>query len=168
MGFQKGSGSDEGMCVEFADIEYLHYEQNKPDPPFVDYCIDDGDGHFTSKTVPVPTTEIASPACGAAPCALKWNWCPRDPGCRTYTMNVHNVEVDVTDKGAPPSIRSGDGTKVVVTGTTMLTSVPTAGSYRIYSLAGVNVAAGALSDALTVSNGNFVLTIDFDLSSNCF
>lgn len=164
--FQQKSGSDEGMCVEFADVEYLHYEQNKPDPPFVDYCVDNGDGTFTAKTVAVPSKEIAAPACAAAPCALKWNWCPRDPGCKTYTMVVDNVEVDVTDQ--TQQIRSGDLAHVVVTGTTTLKTVPTAGSYRIYSLAGVNVAAGALSNALTVSNGKFVLTVDFDLSSNCF
>ena len=26
-------------------------------------------------------------------CNLVWNYCPRDPGCVTYTMSVHDVHV---------------------------------------------------------------------------
>jgi len=26
---------------------------------------------------------------------LLWNWCPRDPGCKTYTMDVASVETDI-------------------------------------------------------------------------
>merc|ERR1719421_341306 len=170
--FQEKSGSDEGMCVEFADAEYVKYEENKPDPPFVDLCVDNGDGTFKEQTIKIAETvkpqtlhEIAAPACTASPCDLKWNWCPRDPGCKTYTMDVASVETDVS--GAK-TLKAGDGFTVIVRGTTSMTTVPIAGSYRIYGLNGGNVATGILTDVLKIDRGTFVMTIPFTASEDCF
>jgi hypothetical protein len=170
--FQEKSGSDEGMCVEFADAEYLKYEEAKPDPPFVDLCVDNGDGTFKEQTIKISDTvtpktlhAIAAPACTASPCDLKWNWCPRDPGCKTYTMNVATVETDVS--GAK-TVKAGDGFTIIVRGTTSMEKVPIAGSYRIYALTGGNVATGVLTDVLKIDRGTFVMTIPFTASENCF
>lgn len=32
-------------------------------------------------------------------CNLDWNYCPRDPGCITYTMSVHTVTVSEARRG---------------------------------------------------------------------
>lgn len=51
--FQKKSGSDEGFCIEVANPTYVNYEQTTPQPPpgFKQLCIDEGWGHYVSKTV---------------------------------------------------------------------------------------------------------------------
>lgn len=170
--FQEKSGSDEGMCVEFADNEYVQYEIAKPDPPFVDYCVDNGDGTFKNETIaisePLKTlhTTDTKPECKTpqTPCDLKWNWCPRDPGCTTYTMDVASVQTDI--KGS--KITAGDGFRVTVRGTTSMKTVPTAGSYRIYALAGGNVATGVLTDVLVIDKGTFVMTIPFTAGATMF
>ena len=170
--FQEKSGSDEGMCVEFADNEYVQYEIAKPDPPFIDYCVDNGDGTFKNETIAISEalktlhTTDTKPACKTpqTPCDLKWNWCPRDPGCTTYTMDVASVETDI--KGA--KITAGDGFKVTVRGTTSMETVPVAGSYRVYALAGGNVATGVLTDVLVIDKGTFVMTIPFTAGATMF
>jgi len=101
--FQEKSGSDEGMCVEFADNEYVKYEIAKPSPIFEDFCIDNGDGTFKNESIMISEelktlhTTDTKPECKAKPteCDLLWNWCPRDPGCKTYTMDVASVETDI-------------------------------------------------------------------------
>jgi hypothetical protein len=171
--FQEKSGSDEGMCVEFADNEYVKYEIAKPDPPFVDYCIDNGDGTFKNQTIAISEelktlhTTDTKPECKApqSKCDLKWDWCPRDPGCKTYTMDVASVETDI--KGAT-EVKAGDAFTVIVRGTTSMLSVPVAGSYRIYALTGGNVATGVLTDVLAIDKGTFVMTIPFIAASPCF
>ena len=30
-------------------------------------------------------------------CGVNWYYCPRDPGCKTYTMSVHDMEVHAND-----------------------------------------------------------------------
>lgn len=83
--FQQGSGSDEGMCIEIADIEYLAYEKSKPDPPFEMMCRDNGDGTFTPVPggIPIEGTPLPAPSCQGPACNLDWYLCPRDPGCIT-------------------------------------------------------------------------------------
>jgi hypothetical protein len=146
--FQDKSGTNEAMCIEFADTEYLVHEENTVSPPFVDYCVDNGDGTFRNQTIAIKGNPIPAPVCHGT-CDLDWYYCPRDPGCTTYTMSVESVEVDVKDKVA---IRVDDVAKLIVHGTTSLTSVPVAGSYRIYQLSGGNAAEGVLSDVMTISN----------------
>jgi hypothetical protein len=167
--FQEKSGSDEGMCVEFSSIEYVNYLQTKQDPPFVDLCVDRGDGTFENQTIAITTAldtlHVTSPPGCVEKCNLKWNWCPRDPGCKTYTMDVASVETDV--KGAT-EIKAGDSFTVTVRGTTTLSTVPVAGSYRIYALAGGNAAAGVLTDVLTIDRGTFVMVIPFTATAACF
>lgn len=171
--FQEKSGSDEGMCVEFADNEYVQYEIAKPDPPFIDYCIDNGDGTFKNESIaisePLKTlhTTDTKPECKTpkTPCDLKWNWCPRDPGCTTYTMDVASVETDIKGAG---EVKAGDGFTVIVRGKTSMTKVPIAGSYRIYALSGGNAATGVLSDVLVIDRGTFVMTIPFTATTNMF
>ena len=171
--FQEKSGSDEGMCVEFADNEYVQYEIAKPDPPFIDYCVDNRDGTFKNETIAISEalktlhTTDTKPECTTpkTPCDLKWNWCPRDPGCKTYTMDVASVETDI--KGAT-EIKAGDAFTVIVRGTTSMLSVPVAGSYRIYALTGGNAATGVLSDVLTIDRGTFVMTVPFVSTATCF
>jgi len=171
--FQQKSGSDEGMCVEFADNEYVQYEIAKPSPIFEDYCIDNGDGTFKNQTIAISEelktlhTTDTKPECTApkTPCDLKWNWCPRDPGCKTYTMDVASVETDI--KGAT-EVKAGDAFTVIVRGTTSMESVPVAGSYRIYALTGGNAATGVLTDVLTIDRGTFVMTIPFIANAACF
>jgi hypothetical protein len=79
--FQEKSGSDEGMCVEFSSIEYVNYLQTKQDPPFVDLCVDRGDGTFENQTIAITTAldtlHVTSPPGCVEKCNLKWNWCPR-------------------------------------------------------------------------------------------
>jgi hypothetical protein len=60
--FQQSGGADEAMCIEFSDKEYVTYLKSS-NPPFEDYCVDNGDGTFTTKTVPVPVNPIPSPSC---------------------------------------------------------------------------------------------------------
>lgn len=81
--FQQAGGSDEGFCLEISSIEYVTYEENKPDPPFEMYCIDNGDGTFTSHTHEIHPKPVPAPNCQSANCDLDWAYCPRDPGCVT-------------------------------------------------------------------------------------
>jgi hypothetical protein len=174
--FQQKSGTDEGMCVEFGDASYVEYMQSKPDPPFVDLCIDNGDGTFAKDTVAISASHhtlhstATNPECSApapkTPCDLKWNWCPRDPGCKTYTMDVASVETDI--KSADSVVEAGDVFTVTVRGTTSMTTVPVAGSYRIYALSGGNAATGVLTDVLTIDRGTFVMKIPFTATADCF
>jgi hypothetical protein len=171
--FQEKSGTNEAMCIEVESVEYAAYEELKPSPPFVIYCVDQGDGHFTP-SVPAPPAgsrihphAIASPSCNTStPCDLDWFYCPRDPGCATYTMSVSDVIVDVRDK---TTYKTGDAVTLTVNGTTTLTSCPVAGSYRIYSLAGKNQQAGVLCDVLTIlPGGAFILSIPITLVDDDF
>lgn len=191
--FQQGSGSDEGMCVEVASKQYEVYEENKPSPPFVMYCFDNGDGTFRAGTHAIHPKPIPSPPCGAL-CNLNWYYCPRDPGCVTYTMTVTAVEVDVDDS---TGVHPNDGATVIVNGTTSLKvcvcvdrvspttksfsqtpypfqqSIEVAATYRIYDLAGHNAAAGLLEPIMSLYDCNdegcsFGLAIGFKLVEGCF
>merc|ERR1719473_2165917 len=88
-------------------------------------------------------------------CGVNWYYCPRDPGCKTYTMSVHAITVQAS-------------------GVTTIEKVPTAGSYRIYGLDGKNVATGILTDTLNITFNSatlqydFVLTISFVLDADNF
>jgi len=146
--FQQKSGTDEAMCIEFADKEYLKFEENTVSPPFVQYCKDNGDGTFTKDTIPIVNHVIPSESCSPG-CDLKWYYCPRDPGCVTYTMSADSVVVDVID---PLTIKAGDVANLIVKVTTSLKSVPQEGSFRIYALAGGNADGGALSDVMTITS----------------
>ena len=171
--FQMKSGSDEAMCIEVESVEYASYERLKPSPAFVFYCTDGGDGKFTP-SVPAPpigaamvTHHISSPSCNETKaCDLDWFYCPRDPGCTTYTMSTDTVVVDVRDK---TTIKAGDKVTLTVNGTTTLKSCPAAGSYRIYSLVGKNQQAGVLCDILTIlPDGVFILSIPITLIAGDF
>lgn len=168
--FQEASGSDEGFCINVEDIEFLAYEKSKPDPPFEMLCKDNGDGTFTPDIVPLKGHPLPAPNCNGPACDLKWYYCPRDPGCITYTMTVNSVVVDVADTSG---IKVGDHILMHVNGTTSLRSVPTAGSYRIYGLDGKNVATGVLTNVMSLSDCNsegchFGLNIGFVLPPGCF
>lgn len=148
--FQKGSGSDEGMCIEVEDIEYAQYEEGKTDPPFEMLCKDNGDGTFSKDTHMIVPKPLPAPDCEKPPvpsCDLKYSYCPRDPGCVGYTMSVTEVEVDVADHDG---YKAGDMVHLFVNGTTSLRAIPEHGSFRIYDLAGHNAAAGILSDTLSL------------------
>lgn len=85
-------------------------------------------------------------------------------------MSVAAVEVDVEDH---TTIKAGDMVKLLVNGTTSLKTVPTAGSYRIYSLDGHNEAAGVLSDVMSIEDCGeqgcyFYLDIAFQLNAGSF
>merc|ERR1719506_1260359 len=105
-------------------------------------------------------------------CGLKFNYCPMDPGCKGYTMSVHDIKVH--DDSATTALNISDvtaGSKltVTVTGVTTLTAVPVSGSYRIYALQGGNVASGVLTDALKITpGGNFILTVHFVVTDALF
>jgi hypothetical protein len=172
--FQSASGSDEGMCVQVASDPYMSYMANKSSPPFEFLCSDDGNGHFAKlpQPVPMPVHDIPAPSCTPPPpppapsCDLDWYYCPRDPGCGTYTMSVGTVDVHTHDSAG---YKAGDKITVHVNGTTSLTSVPVSGSYRIYTLSGHNDDTGVLSDVMTIpSPGHFELTIPVDVVAGCF
>jgi hypothetical protein len=103
-------------------------------------------------------------------CGLKWNYCPRDPGCATYTMSVDSVHTRDESRGPVKieNVKVGDSITVEMVGKTTLKEVPTAGSYRVYALKGGNVDAGVLADALTVSGGSFVFKATFKVSEALF
>lgn len=170
--FQKGSGTDEAMCVQTASVEYVDFVENKPSPPFEMMCRDLGNGHFVADVHKI-TPEPVKPdqPCGVKPqaCDLKYYYCPRDPGCVTYTMSATSVSVDVD----ATSVKPGDHIGLTVNGTTHIRSIPTAGSYRIYDLAGHNVVAGVLTDAMTLFNCGhlgceFGIDVDFTLPDAAF
>jgi hypothetical protein len=163
--FQKKSGSDEGVCVEIEDIEYLTYEKEDKGHPFQMECKDNGDGTFTPQITPLQGHPIPAPKC-VEKCDLDWYYCPRDPGCATYTMSVKSVEVDVMDA---TGLVAGDKVILTVNGTTTMKTVPTSGSYRIYALSGGNEAAGLLSDTLRLlGNGAFSMRVPFDITAASF
>merc|ERR1712072_1245418 len=96
-------------------------------------------------------------------CGINWNYCPRDPGCATYTMSVHKVTARDTSTQGPvlvKDVKIGDKITVDIQGKTTLKAVPTQGSYRVYSLQGKNVAAGTLGSALKLNGDNFEFGID--------
>jgi hypothetical protein len=104
-------------------------------------------------------------------CNMNWYYCPRDPGCTTYTMSVHTVNVDAdAHKYAvyAENLTATDIMSIEVQGITTLKSIPVAGSYRIYNLAGHNMAAGVLSDVMKLSGNAFTLNIKFTLDAGAF
>ena len=169
--FQQKSGSDEGFCLEIASLAYTKYEEHRDQPPFVMECKDEGNGHFIKDVHTIVPKAIPSPQCGGPDkCDLNYYYCPRDPGCITYTMPATSVEVDVLDAN---DIKPGDHIRLTINGTTSLHSVPVDGSYRVYDIAGHNVIGGALSDAMTIYNCvsegcYFGVTTDFVLPSAAF
>ena len=104
-------------------------------------------------------------------CHMDWYYCPRDPGCSTYTMSVKEVFVYANGHVNPISAENltvGDKISVEVRGSTTMKSVPVAGSFRIYNLQGGNMFAGVLADTLTLSGNNFVFKTSFTLDSGAF
>jgi len=158
--------SDEGFCVEVANRNYIADVSAKAEPKFEWYCEDEGQGHFVRKNVPITTAPIPSEECSAGgQCELDWYYCPRDPGCVTYELSVHSVEVDVADTAA---IHAGDQTTVIVKGRTQIKEVPAVGTYKIYDMAGHNAAQGVLTDALTLDGSGgftFRITLAFPAAS---
>lgn len=72
----------------------------------------------------------------SAPTDPLWNnrnYCPRDPGCKTYTMSVHDVNVHANgmDHVEAYNLKAGTSVTVEVTGITTMKSVSDHGSYRI-------------------------------------
>jgi len=168
--FQSKSGSDEGMCVQVANTAYMKALAAKSSPAFDFLCKDDGDGHFEplATAVPMPVEVIPAPACAPTPskCALDWYYCPRDPGCVTYTMSVDHVEFDTQDKAG---YKAGDNVTLHLNGTTSLKSIPVAGSYRIYSLAGKNAGGGVLADDFKMTGvDTFEGTVPITLTTDMF
>lgn len=155
--------ADEGMCVEIANKKYIAMEEAKVDPPFVDYCVDEGHGTFKKETIKIVPTPIESPGCGPPPparCQLDWYYCPRDPGCVTYDMSVGTVEVDVQD---PTALRAGDNVTLLVKGTTTMSKVPVEATWRIYDMAGHNAATGVLSDVCTLDTSKSPTAFRLDI-----
>ena len=111
-------------------------------------------------------------ATGNDVCGLKFNYCPRDPGCATYTMSV--TDIKVTDLNATEAIKIQDVSvgstfNVEVSGVTTLKAVPVSGSYRIYALTGGNVGVGVLTDVMTLgANGDFTMKIQFTVDARNF
>lgn len=169
--FQQKSGSDEGFCLEIASVAYTKYEEDRNLPPFVMECKDEGNGHFIKDVHTIVPKAIPSPSCsGPSTCDLKYFYCPRDPGCVTYTMSASVVEVDVLDAN---DIKPGDHLRLTVNGTTQIKTVPVDGSYRIYDIAGHNVVGGALTDAMTIyecveEGCYFGVVVDFVLPAAAF
>ena len=173
--FQASSGADEGMCIEISNEIYVKYEEDKPVPPgpaFDMNCDDHGDGTFSAHVHKIVPTPIASPGCGG--CDLDWYYCPRDPGCTTYTMSVESVTFD--DANAGP-LAAKDPVRLLVNGTTTLSSVPHYGTFVIYELNGGEIMQGELrkNNAMTVSPraqgetwSNFALDIPFTLDQGAF
>ena len=110
-------------------------------------------------------------------CGVNWYYCPRDPGCKTYTMSVHTMDVhanDYTGSVQMDMLKQGNSITVQASGVTTIEKVPTAGSYRIYGLDGKNVATGILTDTLDIQYNSktlqydFVMTVPFKLDSDNF
>ena len=66
-----------------------------------------------------------------------------------HDVRVHDSSIDTYIESE--ALATGDKLVVEVTGITTLTSVPVAGSYRIYGLTGGNVATGVLTDVLVLN-----------------
>jgi len=164
--FQKKSGSDEGMCIQVESDKFVQ-EAEATQPPFDMLCSDSGNGKFEllKTPIPMPVHDVDAGAQCDASCALGWYYCPRDPGCTTYTMSASSVEVDIHDS---TGYKVGDNVTMIVKGTTSIKEVPVAGSYRVYALSGGNVAAGVLTDVMTLSGSNFALDISFQITSGDF
>jgi len=169
--FQQSSGSDEGMCVEVASAPYVAYEAAKPAPPFEFLCSDAGDGQFRLLPTPVDmqSKDVPAPSCSPPPppasAALDWYYCPRDPGCVTYSMSVSDIVFETSDaKGA----KAGDAVTLHINGTTSITKIPDSGSYRIYSLSGKNAASGVLTDAFKITATGFEASIPVTLTEDMF
>jgi len=168
--FQSASGSNEGQCIQVASKEYMDDAIAKSSPPFEFLCEDHGDGHFDKLKTPVEmkVQDVPAPACTPAPtkCALEWYYCPRDPGCATYTMSVGSVDVHTHDASG---YQAGDNITLHIVGTTSLKTISAAGSYRIYTLSGKNGGSGVLSDAFKITSpGHFEASIPVTLQTASF
>ena len=65
-------------------------------------------------------------------CGVNWYYCPRDPGCKTYTMSVLDMEVranDYTNAIQMDMLKTGNSITVQASGVTTIETVPVAGSY---------------------------------------
>lgn len=62
------------FCIEIGDNEYVTYEENKPTPPFVMNCWDEGNGTFIPGVHPITPAPIPSPSCAAPPPGCDLNW----------------------------------------------------------------------------------------------
>jgi hypothetical protein len=158
----KSGGSPEGMCVQVASPE--RYKEESGNPNFQLKCTDEGNGSWTPTPSPVVSHPLPAPSCAPAPtpgCKLNWFYCPRDPGCVTYTMSVKSVEVDVDG----PKLASGEKVIMIVKGKTTLTKVPPNGSYKIYDQAGKNMGSGVLSTVMTLSSPDFTLKVPITLDA---
>merc|ERR1712028_228391 len=150
--FQKKSGSDEGMCIQVESDKFVA-DAEATQPPF----------ELLKTPIDMPVHDVDTGAqCEAPSCSLGWYYCPRDPGCTTYTMSTESVEFDTHDS---KGYKVGDNVTLIVEGSTTMKEVPVAGSYRVYALSGGNVAAGVLTDVMNLSGSNFVLDIPFQLTT---
>jgi len=72
-----------------------------------------------------------------------WDWfyCPRDPGCATYQMSVHQVSVGLAP-GHTTKVTVGKWTNLYVVGTTTMKTVPASATFKVYGVDGHNVAQG--------------------------
>ena len=102
----------------------------------------------------------------ASPC--RRFYCPRDPGCITYDMSVHDVKVHAAGYSGSvkaEDLQPGHNITIMITGETTMTEVTAAMTYRVYALSGKNMAFGLLQDALTLSGTAFTLEATFELTS---
>lgn len=102
-------------------------------------------------------------------------YCPRDPGCVTYTMSVHEVfvrDANITSAMTAMQLKAKDTMLVEIKGETSLATVPLAGSFKIYNLAGDTTFSGDLSKAMTITGTakpfDFTLEIEFPLTQGSF
>ena len=106
-------------------------------------------------------------------CDLDWYYCPRDPGCVTYTMSVESVTFD--DAAAGP-LAAKDQVRLLVNGTTSLSEVPHYGTFVIYELSGGEIMQGELrkNNYMTITPvagekwSKFALDIPFTLAAGAF
>jgi len=75
-----------------------------------------------------------------------WDWfyCPRDPGCATYTMSAHEVSVS-TAPSHLGAVRAGAWSNLYIIGTTTITNVSQIASYKVYGIDGKNAATGLVA-----------------------
>jgi len=75
-----------------------------------------------------------------------WDWfyCPKDPGCATYTMSAHEVSVS-TAPARLNTVMVGHWVNLYVIGTTTIQNVSEVASYKVYGIDGKNSAAGLLA-----------------------
>ena len=120
---------------------------------------------FSSSNITTTPPTVTTNVCG-----MDWYYCPRDPGCVTYDMSVHDVKIHVDGIEGNIDIvdlKPGHTAQVQITGITTITSVSASASYRVYALDGKNMAFGVLANAFILTgNGGFVFTPSFEITAD--